>query len=207
MNIVFDFGAVLFTWEPRTLARQFFPAQAGTDADAAALAKSLFSHDDWQAFDAGLVSAHTLVARIHARTALPVQVLHDLVAHIGPHLAPIPDSVAVLHGLRQRRDAGEPIRLFYLSNMPQPYARILEAKHDFVGWFDGGIFSGDVKLIKPDAAIFQLASERFGLQGPDTVFIDDLLGNIQAARAHGWRGVHLQQPADLRHGLQGEIGR
>jgi putative hydrolase of the HAD superfamily len=206
VNIVFDFGAVLFAWEPRVLARQFFPAQAGTDAQAAALAKSLFGHNDWQAFDAGLVSAHDLVARIHARTALPAQVLHQLVAHIGPHLAPIADSVAVLHGLRQRRDAGEPIRLYYLSNMPEPYARLLEDKHDFIGWFDGGIFSSDVKLIKPDAAIFQLASERFGLHGPDTVFIDDLPANIEAARTHGWRGVHLPQPADLRHGLKSETG-
>jgi putative hydrolase of the HAD superfamily len=206
LNIIFDFGAVIFAWEPQALVRRFFPAHATTDAHTQAVAKSIFSHDDWQNFDAGRVSQHDLVARLHARTQLPTQVLLEMVIYIGPHLEPIPDAIAVLHQLRQMRDAGQDIKLFYLSNMPEPYARTLEQRHGFIQWFDDGIFSGDHKIIKPDLAIFQLATRQFGIAGQDTVFIDDMLANIEAARAHGWRGVHLPQPYALRAKLFNEIG-
>jgi putative hydrolase of the HAD superfamily len=206
-NIVFDFGAVIFGWEPSVLVREVFPQHASSDAQARQLARSIFSHDDWHAFDAGTLSAHEVVSRTHQRTALPLQALDELVSSIGQRLLPIPDSVAVLSELRARRGAGAEIKLFYLSNMPAPYARVLEKKHDFMGWFDGGIFSGDVKLIKPDPRIFHLATQRFGLQADShTVFIDDLQANIDASIAHGWCGVHLPRAHELRHRLFNEIG-
>lgn len=206
LNIIFDFGAVVFAWEPQKIVRQFFPEQTGSDVQAQLLARSIFAHDDWQRFDAGRVTATDLVGKLHARTQLAAQALHAMVAHIGPHLEPIPDAVALLQQLRQQRDAGRDIKLFYLSNMPQPYARTLEQRHAFIQWFDGGIFSGDHKIIKPDAAIYQLATKRFGIAGQDTVFIDDSLPNIEAARAHGWRGVHLPEPNALIIKLNHEIG-
>lgn len=201
-NIIFDFGAVIFGWEPMALVREIFPQHADTDAQATQLARSIFSHDDWHAFDAGKLSTQEIVDYTHQRTALPLQVLTDLVGSIGQRLLPLAESVAVLNELRAKRDAGANIQLFYLSNMPAPYARVLEEKHHFIGWFDGGIFSGDVKLIKPDPRIFHLATQRFGLQADShTLFIDDLQANIDASIAHGWRGVHLPQGASLRNKL------
>ena len=208
LNIIFDFGAVIFGWEPSALVREVFPQQARTDAQARQLARSIFSHNDWQSFDAGMLSVHEIVERTYARTALPLQVLGDMVAHIGMRLQPIPESIQVLSELRDRRDAGADIQLFYLSNMPAPYARVLEKKHDFIGWFDGGIFSGDVKLIKPDPRIFHMATQRFGLQaGSRTVFIDDLQTNIDASITHGWRGLHLPSASALRSKLFDAIVR
>jgi putative hydrolase of the HAD superfamily len=208
LNIVVDFGAVIFGWEPSALLREVFPQHANTDAQAAQLARSVFSHDDWHAFDAGKLSVQEIVERTHARTALPLQPLADLVHSIGMRLPPIPESIRVLSDLRAQRDAGADMKLFYLSNMPAPYARVLEKKHDFIGWFDDGIFSGDVQLIKPDPRIFHLATQRFGLQADSqTIFIDDLRANVDASIAHGWRGVHLPHPRMLRSKLFDEIGR
>ncbi len=207
LNIVFDFGAVLFGWEPSVLVREVFPQHASTDTEATQLACSIFSHVDWHAFDAGRLSADEVVSRTQLRTGLPRQALDQMVGSIGQRLRPIPSSVAVLAELRAQRDAGADIKLFYLSNMPAPYARVLEVAHDFLGWFDGGIFSGDVQLIKPHPDIFHLASQRFALQaGSQTVFVDDLQANIDASIAHGWRGVHLPHPHELRHRLFNEIG-
>jgi putative hydrolase of the HAD superfamily len=206
LNIIFDFGAVVFTWEPHNVVRKFFPEHASSDVQAKTLANSIFSHADWQAFDAGRVTTLALLDELHLRTRLPWQSLHAMVAHIGPHLEPIAEAVAVLDQLRQQRDAGQDIKLFYLSNMPEPYARTLEQRHAFIQWFDDGIFSGDHKIIKPDLAIYKLANQQFGIAGQDTVFIDDSLPNIEAAQAHGWRGVHLPQPHALRAKLWDEIG-
>lgn len=207
LNLVFDFGAVVFSWEPRALVREIFPQHASTDAQAAQLAHSIFGHSDWHSFDAGKLSASEVAGRTHQRTALPLPVLSDLVGSIGQRLQPIADSVAVLDELRAQRDAGADIQLYYLSNMPAPYARVLEQQHDFMGWFDGGIFSGDVQLIKPDPRIFHLATQRFALQkDSQTIFIDDLQTNIDASIAHGWRGLHLPRAHELRGRLFNEIG-
>jgi putative hydrolase of the HAD superfamily len=207
LNIVFDFGAVIFGWEPSVLVREVFPQLSSTDAQAMQLARSIFSHDDWHAFDAGRLSAHEVVSRTQQRTALPLQALRELVDSIGHRLTPIVDSIAVLSELSAKRQAGADIKLYYLSNMPEPYARVLEKKHAFIDWFDGGIFSGDVKLIKPEPRIFQLATQRFGLPaGSQTIFIDDLQTNIDASIAHGWRGVHLPRAHELRSKLFNEIG-
>lgn len=57
------------------------------------------------------------------------------------------------------------------------------------GRFQDIVVSGDEKLVKPDPAIYALALERFGLAGPDAVFVDDLPVNVEAARAQGIHGV------------------
>ena len=211
MNIVFDFGAVLFDWQPAQVVRQHLPGSTHDDASAHALSQAIFGHTDWHAFDQGLISEQTLAQRISSRLALPASQVASMVALIGEQLPVIPTSLAVLQQLRDRRDAGkgkgETIRLYYLSNMPEPYARTLERKHAFLQWFDDGIFSGDVKLIKPDPAIYAAATERFNLQGETTIFIDDSLPNVQAAQAHGWRGVHLPLSEQLLSKLSEEISR
>ena len=217
MNIVFDFGAVLFGWQPAHIVRQHLPQHVTGDASAQALGKAIFSHADWQAFDQGLISEQAVVQRTSSRLALPSSQVASMVALIGEQLPVIPTSLAVLQQLRDRRDAGEgegmgeseseSIRLYYLSNMPEPYARTLERNHAFLQWFDDGIFSGDIKLIKPDPAIYAAATQRFNLQGQTTIFIDDSLPNVQAAQAHGWRAVHLPSPEQLPSKLSEEIGR
>lgn len=207
LNIVFDFGAVLFGWQPAHIVRQHLPGSAGDDASAQALGKAIFNHADWQAFDQGLISDQTVAHSITARLALPANQVQSMVALIGEQLPVIPTSLDVLRGLREQQGAGEPIRLFYLSNMPEPYARALERNHSFLEWFDDGIFSGDLKLVKPDPAIYATATQRFNLQGQRTIFIDDNLPNVRAAQAHGWHAVHLPSPEQLKSRLSDEIGR
>lgn len=141
----------------------------------------------------------------HLRTGLDLPTLAHMIDGIGARLQPIESSVAVLAELHARQQAGADIGLFFLSNMPEPYARVLERSHVFMDWFDDGIFSGDVQLIKPEVAVFELATQRFGLQGDHKVFIDDLQSNIDASLIHGWQGVHLPAPEVLRSLLGAQI--
>ena len=201
LDLVFDLGAVLIRWEPALLVQQHFPERAPDAQAAAELARALFGHADWHGFDAGLHSIDEVTARTARRLALPLQAVQALVMPLGEHLEPIPETVALLRQLRERRDApaggAPPLRLFYLSNMPAPYARVLQRRHAFLQWFDGGIFSGDVQLAKPQPAIFELLASRHGLQPARTVFIDDALVNVQAAHALGWETIHCTAPGLL----------
>jgi putative hydrolase of the HAD superfamily len=202
MNIVFDFGAVLFGWQPEKLLARHFPHLTATPAQAKALARSIFHHESWQAFDRGDVELASVVAGTAERLDLAPAALHDLMAPIGDELAPIDCNVDLLGRLRARRAQDGDIRLYFLSNMPAPFARTLEQKHAFIDWFDGGIFSGDVQLGKPDPAIYELLAARHALAPAHTVFIDDMLVNVQAARALGWQAIHCQQPEALSAQLQ-----
>lgn len=191
-NIVFDFGAVLFSWRPDLLLAEQFPDRAASPQAAQALARDIFHHDDWQSFDRGTLALEHVAERTAQRIQLPVQALWSFMSGIGERLEPMQDSVALLTALRARRQRFGDLRLFFLSNMPAPFARALERRHDFLTWFDGGVFSGDVQLIKPDPAIYALLESRYALDPTQTVFVDDLAANVAAAQARGWRGVHFE---------------
>jgi len=188
-NIVFDFGAVLFDWRPDLLVAEQFPQVAPTPQHAQALACDIFHHADWQSFDQGLLALPMVVERTALRLALPPVTLATFMAGIGERLMPIPETVEWLARLREQRERAGDVRLYYLSNMPAPFARVLERRHAFVQWFDGGVFSGDVQLIKPDPAIYGLLESRYALDPAQTVFVDDLAANVAAAQERGWRAI------------------
>ena len=199
--VIFDFGAVLFQWQPLALLQQTVPDLAPDEAAARRVAASFFESftpdSDWARFDLGLVEEGELARRIAARTGTPEDRVRRVIDAIPSHLQPQTDTVALLQRLKA---AGH--RLYYLSNMPRSYAEHLERHNAFIGDFLDGIFSARVGLMKPSRAIFELADERFALAETRTVFIDDHAGNIAAARAHGWQGVHFSDADQAEQELQ-----
>jgi putative hydrolase of the HAD superfamily len=197
-NLVFDFGAVLFNWKPITLIAQTFELDATNPHAASQLAHAVFAHPDWHSFDRGGLSMEEVHSRTVTRLGLDAARLQALLQHLGGHLAPMAESIEVLRRLHAQRAHRPDIKLYYLSNMPVPYARRLEELHSFLTWFDGGIFSGDVQCIKPEPEIYQLLQTRYALDPAQTVFIDDLHANVHAAQRQGWRGIHFQSAQQLQ---------
>lgn len=194
MNVVFDLGAVLLAWEPTRLVQAHLAPHAPTEAAAAALGKALFHHDDWSSFDCGTRTLDDAIARMAARLSLPADRLHAMLDTQGERLDAIEVTADMLEQLFDHREAGQPLRLYYLSNMPVPYARAVERRHAFMRRFDGGVFSGDVKFIKPDREIYEVLAMRYALDPAQTVFIDDSAANVEAARAFGWQAIHCTAP-------------
>ena len=57
--------------------------------------------------------------------------------------------------------------------------------------------------MKPDPAIYRLALERFGLSGPEALFVDDRAENVAGAEAVGMRGHLFSDAEGLRDRLRG----
>jgi putative hydrolase of the HAD superfamily len=193
-SVVFDLGGVLLQWQPPRLLREVVPELAADEVQAQRMAALIFQSftpgSDWSRFDLGTIDEETLARRIAERVGAAPPQVRRVIDAIPGHLQALHDTVALL---RRLKAAGH--RVYYLSNMPAPYARHLELTHDFIGEFDDGIFSGRVQLMKPDAAIFALAETRFALDPARTLFIDDHRGNVEVAIARGWQGVHFDAGA------------
>jgi epoxide hydrolase-like predicted phosphatase len=64
--------------------------------------------------------------------------------------------------------------------------------------FDVLVFSGEEGVRKPDAEIYRRALTRLGVQPAQAVFVDDVLANVEAARALGMHGIHFTLGVDVR---------
>ena len=106
-----------------------------------------------------------------------------------------------MHDLVARLDsAGVP--LFAITNFSAdfwpPFAR---AEAHLFDRFRDVVVSGAEKIAKPDPAIYALALARFGLAGPDALFVDDREDNVAAAIDAGMK-AHLFTDAE---GLQARL--
>ncbi|WP_316013625.1 HAD family phosphatase [Roseobacter sp. HKCCA0434] len=63
------------------------------------------------------------------------------------------------------------------------------------------VVSGRERMLKPEAAIFDLLCERAGLAPSECLFVDDGLHNVEGARAVGMAGHHFGGAARLRADL------
>jgi 2-haloacid dehalogenase len=191
--VVFDLGGVLIDWNPRYLYRQLF------DGDDAAMEAFLteITTQEWNARQDGGRTWAEAVAELSERHPEQRDLIeayrerwHEMLG------GPIEGTVNVL---RELRDADVP--LYALTNWSAETYPIAREQFEFLGWFRGVVVSGEVRLVKPDAAIFYHLMERFGLEAPSTLFIDDHEPNIRAAQALGIQTIRFRDPAHLRSEL------
>ncbi len=64
-----------------------------------------------------------------------------------------------------------------------------EARRGLTEWFDAVVFSGEVGVAKPDAAVYRLTAEKLGVDAGACVFVDDSPRNVAGAVAAGMVGV------------------
>ena len=192
MNIIFDFGGVVFTWEPETIIAGMF-AEPEVQANVRA---GIFEHADWRELDRGSLSREEAIQRAAGRTGLPLSSVTKLMNQVPHALEVIPGTVDLMYRLKARGH-----RLFYLSNMHAASIEYLEGKYRFWDIFDGGIISCRVCLIKPEPAIYAALLETYGLYGTETVFIDDTEINLTAAAKFDIKTIRFEKPGQCEEQL------
>jgi HAD superfamily hydrolase (TIGR01509 family) len=189
---IFDFGAVLFRWAPVDLMTEVLPRHAPDRQTAAVLVERFFQGfgGAWGRFDRGDIELPELTQVLMVQAGLEADEVRRVIDAVPASLTPMVDT---LDWLARLRAAGH--RLYYLSNMPAPYAEHLERSHDFLRWFRDGVFSARVRLGKPDEAIFRLALQRFGERAEDCIFLDDHPANVAVACQLGLKAVQFRDAA------------
>jgi putative hydrolase of the HAD superfamily len=100
----------------------------------------------------------------------------------------------------QLRAAG--LRTAILSNMEWDMVEHMRKNFTWLNRFQHQVFSCEVRLIKPDPAIYKLCLAHLGLPSSEVLFIDDRKANIVAARGLGVRAIQFESSRQLRAELE-----
>lgn len=95
---------------------------------------------------------------------------------------------AVLAGVRAWRRAGG--RAILATNQEHLRASYLMDELDLRAQVDGIVYSAALGYRKPAPDFFIAAAASAEVTPGDIVFIDDSIGNVEAARQAGWRSTH-----------------
>ncbi len=93
-------------------------------------------------------------------------------------------------------------KVYYLSDNVRDRVEKIHNKHDFLNWFDDGIFSHEVGIRKPHPDIYQQILQKAGVEPDEAVFIDDKEVNLIPAKKLGMETILFTDPAILKQDLQ-----
>ncbi len=179
-NIIFDIGNVLtdFRW------KEFLFDKGFDEAMVERIAKATVHSPVWCEYDRGVWTDEQIMdgfvkndPEIEAQLHRAFDDFKELVT-IREYAIP---------WLKEWKAKG--YRLFYLSNFSRKAEEECPDSLAFMPCMDGGILSYRDKLIKPDAAIYQLLLSRYGLTAEESVFLDDTMANVEAARQVGIHAI------------------
>lgn len=187
--IVFDIGGVLIDWDPYRL----YCDKLGLDRQVVHRFMEEVDFSGWnKEQDRGRPFAE---ATRYLSERFPEY--RELIYAYDEHY---PDSLGgsiqpVVDILRKLKSAG--YSLYVLSNWSAEKFKLVRPQYPFFEWFDGIVISGEVGLVKPDQAIFEVLLEYTGHPAGDCLFIDDHFPNIEVARALGFQTIQFQSPQQL----------
>lgn len=179
-NIIFDIGNVLtdFRW------KEFLFDKGFDEAMVERIAKATVHSPVWCEYDRGVWTDEQIMdgfvkndPEIEAELHRAFDDFKELVT-IREYAIP---------WLKEWKAKG--YKLFYLSNFSHKAETECADSLAFMPCMDGGILSYRDKLIKPDAAIYELLLSRYGLTAGESVFLDDTMANVEAARKVGIHAV------------------
>lgn len=190
-NVIMDLGGVMLDWNPDHLLTPIEP-----DPELRRqLRARIFSHD-WQQFDRGMLTEAQLVERLQLGAGLSHSQVLAIFAAVRGHLSEKPETVKLVRALRERG-----FDIYCLSNMPIPMYEDLRRRHTFWDVFQGVVVSGEIQMMKPEPQIYRHLLERFGLAAHESVFVDDMQANVDAALAVGLHAIRFHNATQCQQEL------
>lgn len=182
-NIIFDIGDVLmrFTWD-----KYIHELFEGNQDTINAVNDAIMSSELWIELDRNVIP--------------PEDVFLKMRNHNTAYWDDVVKALKNAKGCFNRVDYAIPwiesckkkgYKVYYLSNYSHFNMSTAPEVIDFLPHMDGGIFSCDVQLLKPDKAIYELLCSKYELQPEECIFIDDRKENVEAARDFGMQAIQF----------------
>ncbi len=191
-NIIFDFGAVLVDWNPRYLFVPYFG-----DADKAEWFLTEICPYEWNAqCDAGRPIKDITEERVAEFPAWEKEIRMYFDRWVDMMGGPILGMEALVREYKQRGYG-----VWGLTNWSAETFPLVRDDYPVFKLLDGYVVSGEEKLLKPDARLYRVLLDRYGLKAEECVFIDDNPNNTAGAEAVGIKGIVFQGVEQLRKQL------
>jgi 2-haloacid dehalogenase len=191
--MIFDFGGVLLDWNPFYLYRKML----GEDRRLTDQFLKDVNFSEWNLEQDRGRSFVEGTAELCARFPQYCELIHAYDERfpetLGGVIQPVVD---VLYSLKS---AGYP--LYGLSNWSAEKFHLVRPRFPFFECFDEMVISGEVGLVKPEPAIYELLLERIGRPANECLFIDDNSSNILTADQLGIQTIQFRSPAQLHSEL------
>ena len=192
-HVVFDIGQVLIHYNPEAAYKTLIPDD---EERAWFLANVCTQHwNEEQDRGRGWAEAEEHLIAQYPDHASMIRAFrenwHTMITHA------YDDTVELLHGVI---DQGHDVTM--LTNFASDTFREVRERYDFLKRPRGVTVSGDVRLIKPDPAIFDHHTKSFDLDPAATLFIDDNAKNVESAREFGWHAVQHTNAEALKPELE-----
>lgn len=200
--VILDIGNVLLDWDPRTLYGKIFTTDDGRpDTDKMEWFLANICTQVWnvqQDLGRSIVEANATLTLQHPKWHAEIEAYYE---RFNETISGAIESTVAC--MRDLREVGIPVHC--LTNFGSETFAGAREQFDFLNEFDGVVISGEEGLIKPDPEIFGLIVNRFKLAPERTLFVDDTLANIKAARSLGFLVHHFTDTTALRPHLM-ELG-
>ena len=188
MKFLFDLGGVFFDWDPNYFYKNVF----STNEERNYFLTEICS-DEWNIKQDAGRTIHEAVSELVSKYP---KYENEIKMYYKNHRKMIKgvfnSSINVLKNLKSLN-----CECYVLSNWSSETFVGMKDDYPFLRLFNDLLISGEDKLIKPDLAIYNLAINRFNLVPQETVFIDDKLENITAAKKLSFNTIHLKDPKDI----------
>ena len=183
-TIIFDIGGVLVGYDWTAYMMKLF----NNDSSLVEKVKeNVFGNHKWNEVDRGVLTNDELIALF---TKDAPEITNEIVQFwdtCGDALWQYDFAKDWIKDLKNRG-----YQVLYLSNWSSHLRELAAKQLDFLPLLNGGVFSYEEKLIKPDHAIYNRIIEKYNLIPNECVFIDDTLRNIIGARECGLHAVHAK---------------
>lgn len=180
--IIFDFGCVLSL---APTPEDYEPLRTAVGVDPATFQEIYWKHRE--AYDADTMAALTYwqgIAQATGTTFSPeeIQKVAMLDMQMWERLNP-----PMMEWVRVLRSQG--MKLAVLSNMSRTVGDHFRRTAKWIELFNHVCFSGELRIVKPDPAIYHVSLRALDEPAGQTLFIDDREVNVAAARALGMPAI------------------
>lgn len=182
-NIVLDLGNVLCTFDPETVLHEMFE-----DPQVEEQLMGIYFSSLWDQYDQNTLTKQKMIEIGMLQAPELEGEIKRLMKEWVHHIDLIEEN---LDFVRHVHDLGYGV--YILSNIPEDCFIHLKENGMFKD-VDGGIYSYQVRQIKPDFAIYKLLLDTYELDASECLFIDDKEENIEAAKTLGFYTLKCDDP-------------
>lgn len=186
--IIFDIGRVLIRVD---VARAMQGLATGSALSPAELWSAIEKDPRWPDWQEGRIGAHDWHLHLARRVADGIT-FEQFCEAWNRALDPTP-----IHEDAFFAKLGRRYKLALLSNTDPIHVKHMEASYNFFRYFPVRIYSCAVGCSKPNPLIFQHALRAVKVHADQAVYVDDIAGYVEAAKALGMAAFQFQSPSQL----------